>query len=77
MELMKIHDIMQQDSGSEEDDDDDDDDDNDNDIEDNFITDCPFGCQCLSRVVQCSDLGNRCFVIDAGPSQCKQPKGNS
>ncbi|XP_017305654.1 asporin [Ictalurus punctatus] len=57
MELMKIHDIMQQDSGSEEDDDDDDDDDNDNDIEDNFITDCPFGCQCLSRVVQCSDLG--------------------
>lgn len=58
MELLKIHDIMQQDSES---DDDDDDNDDDNDIEDNFITDCPFGCQCFRRVVQCSDLGNRFF----------------
>lgn len=60
MELMKIHDIMQQDSGSDEDDDDDDDD---NDIGDNFIIDCPFGCQCFRRVVQCSDLGNTCFFV--------------
>lgn len=62
MELIKIHDIMQQDNGSDEDDDGDDDDDDD-DI-DNFITDCPFGCQCFRRVVQCSDLGNRCFWLD-------------
>lgn len=61
MELMKIHDIMQQDNGSDEDDDDDKDDDDDL---DNFITDCPFGCQCLRRVVQCSDLGNGCFQLD-------------
>ncbi|KAK3536517.1 hypothetical protein QTP86_013841 [Hemibagrus guttatus] len=54
MELMKIHDIMQQDNGSDEDDDDDDN--NDDDL-DNFIPDCPFGCHCLRRVVQCSDLG--------------------
>ncbi|KAI5093440.1 asporin [Silurus meridionalis] len=59
MELMKIHDIMQQDSdGSDADDDNgDDDDDDDNNIEYNFISDCPFGCQCSRRVVQCSDLG--------------------
>lgn len=63
MELMKIHDIMQQDNGSDEDDDDDGDDD-DNDIEVDFISDCPFGCQCFRRVVQCSDLGNRCFFLD-------------
>ncbi|TSM44104.1 Asporin [Bagarius yarrelli] len=55
MELMKIHDIMQRDNGSDEDDDDDNDDVDDE--LDNFITDCPFGCQCLKRVVQCSDLG--------------------
>lgn len=61
MELMKIHDIMQQDDGSDEDDDDNDDADEDDKIEDNFITDCPFGCQCFRKVVQCSDLGNRCF----------------
>ncbi|XP_066528634.1 asporin [Hoplias malabaricus] len=55
MELMKIHDIMQQDY--RDDDDDDDDDDIFDDFDDNFILDCPFGCQCSRRVVQCSDLG--------------------
>ncbi|KAI4881104.1 hypothetical protein NFI96_024793, partial [Prochilodus magdalenae] len=59
MELMKIHDIMQQDDRDDDDDDDDDGDDGDDydDFEDNLISDCPFGCQCSRRVVQCSDLG--------------------
>ncbi|XP_062842610.1 asporin [Trichomycterus rosablanca] len=56
MELMKLHDIMQQDNDNNIDDDDSDEDDDDDD-DDNFITDCPFGCQCFRRVVQCSDLG--------------------
>ncbi|XP_028853211.1 asporin [Denticeps clupeoides] len=46
-DLMKIHDAMLQDA---RDDDNDDDDDYDNDL-----LDCPRDCQCVSRVVQCSD----------------------
>ncbi|KAM9525022.1 asporin [Salvelinus alpinus] len=46
LDFMRDHEIMMQDA-----DDDDDDDD------DNSLTDCPFGCQCSLRVVQCSDLG--------------------
>ncbi|XP_031681675.1 asporin [Oncorhynchus kisutch] len=45
LDFMRDHEIMMQDA------DDDDDDD------DNALTDCPFGCQCSLRVVQCSDLG--------------------
>lgn len=57
MELMKLHDIMQQDNDIDDDDDDNDSDEDEEDDDDNFITDCPFGCQCFRRVVQCSDLG--------------------
>ncbi|XP_030632254.1 asporin [Chanos chanos] len=54
MDLLKIHDIMQQDAGDDDDEDDDDDGDYD---DNNFLLDCPFACQCSLRVVQCSDLG--------------------
>uniref|UniRef100_A0A3B1JHG2 Asporin n=1 Tax=Astyanax mexicanus TaxID=7994 RepID=A0A3B1JHG2_ASTMX len=57
MELMKVHDIMQRDDRDDDDEDDNDDDDDYDDLEDNYISDCPFGCTCSKRVVQCSDLG--------------------
>ncbi|KAG9337053.1 hypothetical protein JZ751_029821 [Albula glossodonta] len=60
MDILRNHDIMQQDAGEDDDDDDD----------NNFLfpsrsfppfttpdPECPFACQCSLRVVQCSDLG--------------------
>lgn len=52
MDLIKNYDIMMADSDLQNDDDDDDDDDDDYD-DDN----CPAGCHCSPRVVQCSDQG--------------------
>uniref|UniRef100_A0A8C1M304 Asporin (LRR class 1) n=1 Tax=Cyprinus carpio TaxID=7962 RepID=A0A8C1M304_CYPCA len=56
MDFIKDHDIMQQDAGDFDDDDDDDGDDYDN-YDDNFISDCPEGCRCSKKVLQCSDQG--------------------
>lgn len=57
MDFMKNYDIMMADT-----DDDDDDDDKDNDDDDDYDDDdddenCPAGCHCSPRVVQCSDQG--------------------
>nr|XP_020662284.1 asporin [Pogona vitticeps]XP_020662286.1 asporin [Pogona vitticeps] len=54
--------LMDMDDLEDDDDDDDDDDDNDDDnslfpIPFDLFPVCPFGCQCYSRVVHCSDLG--------------------
>ncbi|XP_056130318.1 asporin [Lampris incognitus] len=57
MDFLRNYDIMM---GDEEDDDDQDDDVNDDDEEeeeDEQDEDCPAGCQCWPRVVQCSDQG--------------------
>ncbi|KAK7136806.1 hypothetical protein R3I93_016996 [Phoxinus phoxinus] len=56
MNFVKHHDIMQQDAGDYDDDDDDDDDDY-NDYDDNVVSDCPEGCRCSKKVLQCSDQG--------------------
>ncbi|KAK9529573.1 hypothetical protein VZT92_013656 [Zoarces viviparus] len=53
LDFMRNYDIMMADSSDEDDDDDSDEDDNDNDYDDN----CPAGCHCSPRVVQCSDQG--------------------
>ncbi|KAG5835857.1 asporin [Anguilla anguilla] len=55
MNFLRHHDIMQQDAGDDDDDD------------SNLLfpskgspppePECPFGCQCFLRVIQCSDLG--------------------
>ena len=53
MDVLRDHDILMRDA-------DDDDDDYDNDLFPSWDPpepDCPFGCQCSRRVVQCSDLG--------------------
>lgn len=54
MDFMKTYDIMMADSDEDDDDNDDDDDDDDYDDEDE---NCPTGCHCSPRVVQCSDQG--------------------
>ncbi|XP_059185883.1 asporin [Centropristis striata] len=54
MDFMKNYDVMMADASDEEDDDDDHDDDDDDDYEDE---NCPSGCHCSPRVVQCSDQG--------------------
>lgn len=48
MDILRDHDILMQDT---------DNDDNDDDDDNNLFSECPFGCQCSRRVVQCSDLG--------------------
>ncbi|KAM4613151.1 asporin [Polymixia lowei] len=56
MDLLRNYDIMMGDADDDNDDDDDndiDDDDDDDDDDEN----CPAGCQCWPRVVQCSDQG--------------------
>ncbi|TRZ01622.1 hypothetical protein DNTS_022974 [Danionella cerebrum] len=60
MEFIEHNEIMQQDVGGFDDDDDDYDDDDGNnydDYEDNFVSDCPEGCRCSKKVLQCSDQG--------------------
>nr|XP_043879906.1 asporin [Solea senegalensis] len=67
MDLMKNYDIMMADSDDNDDDgddnelnDEDDDDDDDDDDKDNFDDEdenCPTGCHCSPRVMQCSDQG--------------------
>lgn len=59
MEFMKNYDIMMADTDDDDDDDDDDDKDNDDDDDDYDDDDdnCPAGCHCSPRVVQCSDQG--------------------
>lgn len=52
MDYMKNYDNMMADSSDEDDDDDDDKDDYDDEDEN-----CPVGCHCSPRVVQCSDKG--------------------
>nr|XP_046236683.1 asporin [Scatophagus argus] len=52
MDFMKNYDIMMADDSDDDDDDDDDADDDDYDDEN-----CPAGCHCSPRVVQCSDQG--------------------
>ncbi|XP_070707649.1 asporin [Pempheris klunzingeri] len=54
MDFLKYYDIMMADSGEDDDDEDDDDDDDDYDDDDD---NCPAGCHCSPRVVQCSDQG--------------------
>lgn len=63
MDFIKHHDIMQQDAGDYDDDDDDDDDDDYNDYDDNFVSDCPEGCRCSKKVLQCSDQGKHCIKL--------------
>lgn len=46
---------MMADSGDEDDDNDDDDNGDDDDYDDD--ENCPSGCRCSPRVVQCSDMG--------------------
>lgn len=58
MDFIKHHDIMQQDAGDY----DDDDDDYDN-YEDNFVSDCPEGCRCSKKVLQCSDQGKHYIIL--------------
>ncbi|XP_034389810.1 asporin [Cyclopterus lumpus] len=53
MDFMRNYDIMMADSSHEDEDEDNDVDDDDDDYDDN----CPAGCQCSPRVVQCSDKG--------------------
>ncbi|XP_073700179.1 asporin [Garra rufa] len=60
MDFIKQHELMQQDAADYDDDDDDDDDDDAeyNDYEDdNFVSNCPEGCRCSKKVMQCSDQG--------------------
>lgn len=60
MDFMKSYDIMMADSDDDNDDDDDDHDDDkdkDNDDYDDDDENCPAGCHCSPRVVQCSDQG--------------------
>ncbi|KAJ7994444.1 hypothetical protein DPEC_G00249330 [Dallia pectoralis] len=45
LDIMRDYDIMMQDT------------DDDNDEDDDLLPDCPIGCHCLLRVVQCSDFG--------------------
>lgn len=61
-EFLKNNDIMMADS----DDDDDDEDDDDYDDDDN----CPSGCHCSPKVLQCSDQGEgrQCSVHASGPT---------
>ncbi|XP_071350966.1 asporin [Trachinotus anak] len=54
MDFMKNYDIMMADSGDDDDDDDDEDEDEDFDDDDE---NCPAGCHCTPRVMQCSDQG--------------------
>lgn len=67
MDFIKHHDIMQQDVGDFDDDDDDDDDDVDDDdydnYDDNFVSDCPEGCRCSKKVLQCSDQGKNYMIL--------------
>ncbi|KAM7005484.1 asporin isoform 1-T2 [Tautogolabrus adspersus] len=56
MDFMKNYDIMMADS-SDDDDDDDDDNNNDDDDYDDDNENCPAGCHCSPRAVQCSDQG--------------------
>lgn len=55
MEFMKHYDIMMADS-DDDDDDEEEEDDDDNDLDDED-EDCPSGCHCSPRVMQCSDQG--------------------
>lgn len=58
MDFMKNYDIMMADT--DDDDDGDDEDAKDNDDDDDYDDDdenCPAGCHCSPRVVQCSDQG--------------------
>lgn len=64
MEFMKNYDIMMADSS--DDDDDDDKDDDDYDANEN----CPAGCHCSPRVVQCSDMGENTHSMDTSGSTC-------
>lgn len=57
MDFMKNYDIMMADSDDDDDDNNDDDDDKDNDDYDDDDENCPAGCHCSPRVVQCSDQG--------------------
>ncbi len=65
MDFIKHHDIMQQDAGDFDDDDDDDDDDDHHydDYDDNFVSDCPEGCRCSKKVLQCSDHGKNFMIF--------------
>ncbi|XP_061582577.1 asporin [Cololabis saira] len=55
LDVMKNYDIMMADAGDDDDDDDEDEDDDDD--YDDYDEDCPTGCRCSPRVVQCSDQG--------------------
>ncbi|KAA8593684.1 asporin [Etheostoma spectabile] len=57
LDFMKNYDVMMADSGDEDDDDDNEDDDDDDDDDYDEDENCPSGCRCSPRVVQCSDMG--------------------
>lgn len=60
--FLKSNEIMMADS---EDDDDEDDDDDDKDDDDDYDDDenCPSGCHCSPKVLQCSDQGERTQLL--------------
>jgi len=75
MDFMRNYDIMMADSSHEEDEDDEDDDNKvddkdvnvkevDDDEDEDYDDNCPAGCQCSPRVVQCSDKGERSLYFD-------------
>ncbi|KAF7645540.1 hypothetical protein LDENG_00202650 [Lucifuga dentata] len=60
MDILRNYDIMMADSSDDSDEDDNDDDDDANDLDDDDNDDdenCPAGCHCSPRVLQCSDQG--------------------
>ncbi|XP_037346254.1 asporin [Pungitius pungitius] len=59
LDFVRNYDIMMADSSDEDEDDDNDDDDDDknDDDDDGYEDNCPAGCRCSPRVVQCSDQG--------------------
>lgn len=61
MDYMKSYDIMMADSSDDDDDDDDEEDDDDDDYDDEDEN-CPSGCHCSPRVVQCSDKGQETLM---------------
>lgn len=56
-EVLRSYDLMMADAGDDDDDDNDIDEDDGDSDEDDELEDCPKGCHCWPRVMQCSDKG--------------------
>lgn len=59
MEFMKNYDIMMADAVDDDDDEEDDDDSDEDEGSEEEDENCPPGCHCSPRVVQCSDQGTQ------------------